>query len=411
MRTWPSGSRAALLLASGLLLGSLATAQASDLRGALAQTTPQTPDHHGQMTDGSGAMGGHQMGGGPMGRGPMQGTGSPTGMPMDANRHYIEWMIPHHEDGVQMADLAPEQAEHPELRTLAAHISQVQTEEIGRMRQWYRGWYGTEVPPDTMAGGMMRMMGTHDAAPLDGARPFDKAFIEQMIPHHEMAVMGSTMALRMVTQPELRDLLQSIITSQSAEIAQMRAWYQQWYGTPVPETGMIGGHAMMSGAGGHPMGQMGGHQMGGATTDHPVGGSTTATDRQQMIHEHGASVMPFDLDQTLHHFQLLPDGGLQTVTANDPANQTQITLIQQHLTDLAQRFQQGDFSEPAALHGAAMPGLSDLAAAGSRLQVAYTALPDGAQLRFTAQDPTTLTALQRWFAAQLADHGSDAVAH
>jgi hypothetical protein len=149
-------------------------------------------------------------------------------------------------------------------------------------------------------------------------------------------------------------------------------------------------------------GPRGGHQMG--SNDAP-------TDRQQMIHQQGASVMPFDLDQTQHHFQLLPDGGLQTVLANDPTNQTQITLTQQHLADLTQRFQQGDFSEPASLHGGDMPGLSDLAAAGSRLQVAYTTLPDGAQLRFTTQDPTTLTALQQWFAAQLADHGSDAVAH
>lgn len=411
MRTWPSGAPAALLLASGLLLGSLATARASDLGGVLSQTTPQTADHLGHMTDGSGAVGGHQMGSGSMGTGPVQGNGSHAGMPMDANRHYIEWMIPHHEDGVRMADLAPAQAEHPELRTLAAHISQVQTDEIARMRQWYRAWYGTEVPPDTMAGGMMRMMGTHDAAPLDGARPFDEAFIEQMIPHHEMAVTGSTMALRMVQQPELRELLQSIITSQSAEIAQMREWYQQWYGGPVPTTGAMNGHSMMSGMGGHQMSNTASPQTGGNTADHHMEGTPTTTDRQQMIHQHGSSVMPFDLDQTLHHFQLLPDGGLQTVTANDPTNQTQIALIQQHLADLAQRFQQGDFSEPAALHGTDMPGLSDLAGAGSRLQVVYTALPNGAQIRFTTQDPDMLTALQRWFTAQLSDHGPDAVAH
>jgi hypothetical protein len=257
----------------------------------------------------------------------------------------------------------------------------------------------------------MRMMGTHDTTPLDGARPFDKAFIEQMIPHHEMAVRGSTMALRMVTQPELRDLLQSIITSQSAEIAQMRDWYQQWYGTPVPETGMMGGHSMMSGMAGHQMGNMGTHQTGGNTADHHIGGSAATTDRQQMIHEHGASVMPFDLTRTLHRFQALPDGGLQTITANDPTDQTQITLIQQHLADEAQRFQQGNFSDPAALHGADMPGLATLAANADKLAVVYTALPNGAQIRYTTHDPNTLVALQQWFAAQLADHGPDATDH
>ena len=402
MRTWSRGSRAALLLTSGLLLGSLGIARAS----APSRVQAQSTDHRGHLADGAGSMAGHQMGGGPM-----QANGTPAGMPMDANRHYIEWMIPHHEDGVRMADLATAQAEHPELRTLAAHISHVQTEEIGRMRGWYQAWYGTEVPSDTMAGGMMRMMGPHDAAPLDGARPFDKAFIEQMIPHHEMAVQGSTMALRMVTRPELRDLLQSIITSQSAEIAQMRDWYQQWYGTPPPETGMTEGHSMIGGMGSHQVSPMGSHQMGGSAAGHQMGSNATTTDRQQTIHEHGASVMPFELNRTLHHFQVLPDGGLQTVTANDPGDQTQVTLIQQHLAEIAQRFQQGDFSQPASLHGADMPGLAALVANAALLDVAYTVLPDGAQIRYTTQDPTTLAALQQWFAAQLADHGADAVAH
>jgi uncharacterized protein (DUF305 family) len=354
----------------------------------------------------------------------MRGNSPSAGMPMDANRHYIEWMIPHHEDAVTMSDLAPAQAEHPELRALAAHIKQTQTDEIARMRQWYQTWYGTEVPPDTMAGNMMRMMGTHDPGPLDGARPFDKAFIEQMIPHHEMAVRGSTMALRMVDKPELRELLQAIITSQSAEIAQMREWYQAWYGMPVPQGSGMGNHQMGGGLGNQQRGEMSGRQVPGgmhammssmagqqaAGTDGPqMPGSGATTNRQQMIHERGASVMPFDLNRTLHRFIVLPDGGLQTVTANDPTDQTQITLIQQHLADEAQRFQRGDFADPATLHGADMPGLAELAAAAGRMSVIYTPLPNGAQLQYTSQDPNTIAALHRWFVAQLADHGHDAV--
>ncbi len=138
---------------------------------------------------------------------------------------------------------------------------------------------------------------------------------------------------------------------------------------------------------------------------------SNATDHQQMIHERGAAVMPFDLNQTLHHFESMPDGGLETVTANDPANQAQRTLIQQHLAIEAQRFQRGDFTDPAALHGADMPGLAVLSAAGTRLRVAYNDLPNGGQIRFTTQDATTLTAVHDWFTAQLSEHGRDAVAH
>jgi uncharacterized protein (DUF305 family) len=171
------------------------------------------------------------------------GPGAGQGMPMDMARHFIEEMIPHHEDAVVMADLALNQSEHTELRELAATIKRVQTEEIEQMREWYQQWYGSAVPPSSMSHAMPGMA-DHDPRAIDGARPFDKAFIEDMIPHHQMAVMMSTMAQRGVSQPELLTLLASIRTSQAAEIEQMRAWYQGWYGAPVPSTSAMPGHDM-----------------------------------------------------------------------------------------------------------------------------------------------------------------------
>jgi len=70
----------------------------------------------------------------------------------------------------------------------------------------------------------------------------------------------------------------------------------------------------------------------------------------------GAQVMPFDLDQTMHHFQALEDGGLQAVTVKDPSNSTQMALIQAHLQEEAEKFRQGDFSDPATIHGGICQG-------------------------------------------------------
>src|SRR4051812_42121185 len=61
----------------------------------------------------------------------------------------------------------------------------------------------------------------------------------------------------------------------------------------------------------------------------------------------GARVMPFDLDRTTHMFEPLSDGGLQMVTSKVATDQEQIVLIRQHLQDEAERFRQGDFSDPA----------------------------------------------------------------
>ena len=121
--------------------------------------------------------------------------------------------------------------------------------------------------------------------------------------------------------------------------------------------------------------------------------------------------MPFDLKQTMHVFQPLEDGGMQTVTAKDPSNSAQIVLIQAHLKEEAAKFRQGDFSDPATIHGEDMPGLAALQAGVRHIEMQYTPLPHGAQIRYTTKGPALIMALHQWFAAQLSDHGHHAVGH
>jgi hypothetical protein len=139
-------------------------------------------------------------------------------------------------------------------------------------------------------------------------------------------------------------------------------------------------------------------------------GSTSAA-RQAEVATRGAQVMPFDLEQTTHVFQSLNDGGLQTVRAKDPANREQIALIQAHLKAEAEKFQRGDFSDPAKIHGEDMPGLAELKAGARQIDVQYLPLPDGAQIRYTTKDPPLVMAIHHWFMAQRADHGAHASDH
>jgi hypothetical protein len=133
-----------------------------------------------------------------------------------------------------------------------------------------------------------------------------------------------------------------------------------------------------------------------------------AQNRQAEVAERGAKVMPFDLEQTMHVFQKLEDGGLQKVVVKDPSNKKQIALIQAHLKEEAERFRKGNFSDPAKIHGEAMPGLGELKAGAARIDVRYTVLPDGADIRYSTKDPRLVTALHQWFSAQLSDHGRHA---
>jgi len=152
------------------------------------------------------------------------------------DRHFIEQMIPHHDGAVAMATLALTKATHPEVKTLADAIIKAQTKEIQDMRGWYSDWFDKNVPTSgsTMMGGMMsgggmHMGGQEDMAALENTGDFDKAFIEQMIPHHQLAIMMAQMLKSGTERPEMLQLAENIIESQSNEIRQMQDWYQAWY--------------------------------------------------------------------------------------------------------------------------------------------------------------------------------------
>ncbi len=131
---------------------------------------------------------------------------------------------------------------------------------------------------------------------------------------------------------------------------------------------------------------------------------------QEHVHRMSHSVMPFDVSKSLHIFRMTDSGGQLRVIARDPGDGRQVALIRQHLRHEAGRFQRGDYSDPATLHGAHMPGLAELRAGASRIQVSYVDVPAGAALIFSTTDRHLITQIHRWFGAQLSEHGADAKA-
>ncbi|HEX3124889.1 MAG TPA: hypothetical protein VHQ21_16460 [Rhodanobacteraceae bacterium] len=131
--------------------------------------------------------------------------------------------------------------------------------------------------------------------------------------------------------------------------------------------------------------------------------------RQQEVRERGAAVMPFSLDRTLHTFAKTDTGGVQRVRASNAAAD-QVAMIRSHLHSIAQAFSARDFDAPAHIHGADMPGMAEMKKAKpDELTVDYHELDDGAELDYVGRSPAIIAAIHRWFDAQLADHGSDAV--
>jgi uncharacterized protein (DUF305 family) len=159
----------------------------------------------------------------------------------DADIRFAQGMIPHHRQAVEMAEMAVDRAENPDVKALAEQIQAAQDPEIETMTGFLEAW-GAEVPAEgDMAGmdhssmpgmtGMPEMSGMMTPEQMEqmgsatGAA-FDTMFLEMMIVHHEGAIADSQRELAEGVNPQAKDLANQIIAAQTAEIDQMRQMLQ-----------------------------------------------------------------------------------------------------------------------------------------------------------------------------------------
>jgi uncharacterized protein (DUF305 family) len=97
-------------------------------------------------------------------------------------------------------------------------------------------------PMDTASGGVTIASAP---APSPSTSNFEIKFMTDMIDHHQMAVMMAEMCIAKAIHPELRSLCESIRTAQMAEIEEMQAWLQDWYGITYQPVMKPGDQQMM----------------------------------------------------------------------------------------------------------------------------------------------------------------------
>lgn len=143
---------------------------------------------------------------------------------------FIADMTAHHQGAIEMAELVRTRAEHPQIRNMADAIIDAQKGEIAVMRRIEDDMHGMGMHESGHMGMSEQEMGMDmDMSMLADARPFDRAFIEAMIPHHQGAIAMARKLLADGKQPALRNMARDIIDAQSAEIALMRSWHKRWY--------------------------------------------------------------------------------------------------------------------------------------------------------------------------------------
>lgn len=186
---------------------------------------------HGGSGGGMAGMDHSDMGHGEMGSKEMAQMSREMVMPNGeySDKAFIDAMVPHHEGAVEMAEVALERAEHPEIRNLAEEIISAQRAEIEMFGEIRQEKFGSAEGQMDMNEQDMQAMGMSDPQELAKADPFDKAFIDDMIPHHESAIAMAEVARKNTDDPEIREIANDIVSAQEREIGQMERWRQQWY--------------------------------------------------------------------------------------------------------------------------------------------------------------------------------------
>jgi len=161
-------------------------------------------------------------------------TAATSGIPADADFndadvYFAQSMIPHHQQAVEMADIAldPSVGAGEQVLDLATRIQGAQDPEIDLMTGWLTAWGQPsmdEMPDHDMSSmkGMMSADEMDEMATMTGAE-FDTMWMEMMIRHHEGAV---DMALTVTTDgknPDVKVLADAIVIAQKSEITEMQA--------------------------------------------------------------------------------------------------------------------------------------------------------------------------------------------
>jgi uncharacterized protein (DUF305 family) len=137
---------------------------------------------------------------------------------------FVQMMIPHHRQALELAALAPSRAGDPRIRAIAARITVAQGPEIEVLRTWLRQRGLTQSGPD------------HDHGPASGMHPpetiralaatsgaaFDRSFVDLMSTHHRGAIQMCTRVLTGGADDGIQRLATNIAADQQIEIARMR---------------------------------------------------------------------------------------------------------------------------------------------------------------------------------------------
>ncbi len=150
-------------------------------------------------------------------------------MPYDL--HFIDMMIMHHQEGIEMAQMAQTKAVGAKVKAFATKTATDQQKDIEELQAHRNHWYAGKPPMDkammdsmmqTMHPGMhMDMEDTRRKLMATEGAAFDRLFLDTMIHHHQMAIGMAKDATTKGEHAEIKDFARKAVVKQNIEIAEM----------------------------------------------------------------------------------------------------------------------------------------------------------------------------------------------
>ena len=146
------------------------------------------------------------------------GTAKYTG----ADVMFLQMMIPHHQQAIDISNIALKTSKDSELLALASTIIKAQTAEIVQMKSWLKDADATSDMGHSMSG-MGGMLDDSALSALSTATgiTFDKLWLEGMIGHHDGAIHMTSM-IKDASNLDIKTFGENVVKDQSAQIKQMR---------------------------------------------------------------------------------------------------------------------------------------------------------------------------------------------
>ena len=137
---------------------------------------------------------------------------------------FLQMMIPHHQQAIDMSDLALTRSSDSELLALAKDIRDGQGAEIVKMKAWLDKAGADLDPGHSMGHDMGGMLSDSELAALEAAtgKSFDLLWLKGMTGHHDGAIDMAAM-IEDAENAEVKSFGQAIVSAQSAQNKQMAA--------------------------------------------------------------------------------------------------------------------------------------------------------------------------------------------